>query len=167
MSRRRFLTVLSTLSIAGVASANAAQDPTGAGAAAPTAEAPPKRCVGDPAADPPKAVFQINNIDDADLVLRVAGNYLVAEPAAEIHVVGYSSGIDFMLKQTGSENAKRHAEQMRRLADRGVRFKVCNNTLRARKLAADAVDGSATVVPSAVIEILRLQTQERFAYFRP
>ena len=49
--------------------------------------------------------------------------------------------------------------------DRGVKFKVCNNTLKGRNLTADAVDPLTSVVPSAVIEILRLQTHERFAYF--
>lgn len=166
MSRRGFIAALSSFAIASVASAQSrvAGDPS----PAPTGGAvslPNRGCVGDPSADHPKSVFQVSNLDDAELVLRVVGNYLVAEPTVEVHVVGYATGIDFMLPAVPDERARRFAEQMRRLADRGVRFKVCNNTLKARNLTAAAVDPVATVVPSAVIEILRLQTHEKFAYF--
>ncbi len=165
MSRRHFLAVLSSLSLASVAAAQSKPD---SGSAAPTpTEAAPKKvgCLGDTVPDHPKSVFQVSKLDDAELVLRVVGNYLVAEPTVEVHVVGYSTGIDFMLKGITDEKSKRYAEQMRRLADRGVKFKVCNNTLKGRNLTADAVDPVTTVVPSAVIEILRLQTHENFAYF--
>lgn len=166
MSRRHFLAVLSSLSIASVAAAQTKPDSSASTTAADTAAKPQKLgCLGDPSADHPKAVFQVSKLDDAELVLRVVGNYLVAEPTVEVHVVGYSTGIDFMLKGATDEKAKRYAEQMRRLADRGVKFKVCNNTLKGRNLTADAVDPLTSVVPSAVIEILRLQTHERFAYF--
>lgn len=161
MFRRRFLAVLSSVSLASVAAAQTVASPPAAAPATPKSQG----CLGDSAADRPKAVFQLSKLDDAELVLRVVGNYLIAEPTAEVHVVGYSTGIDFMLKSVPDEKAKRYAEQMRRLADRGVKFKVCNNTLKGRNLAADAVDPLATVVPSAVIEILRLQTHEGFAYF--
>ena len=166
MFRRRFLAVLSSLSVVSVA---AAQSPSTTSASPVAADANAKAqklgCLGDPAADHPKSVFQVSKSDDVELVLRVVGNYLVAEPTVEVHVVGYSDGIDFMLKGITDERNKRYAAQMRRLADRGVKFKVCNNTLKGRNLTADAVDSLASVVPSAVIEILRLQTHEKFAYF--
>jgi len=164
MSRRRFLAALTSLSIASVAAAQAKAE--GNPGSTP-AEAKPQKlgCLGDTVPDHPKAVFQVSKLEDAELVLRVVGNYLVAEPTVEVHVVGYSTGIDFMLKGATDEKARRYAEQMRRLADRGVKFKVCNNTLKGRNLTPDAVDPLATVVPSAVIEILRLQTHEGFAYF--
>ncbi|MFO1305643.1 MAG: DsrE family protein [Burkholderiales bacterium] len=166
MSRRHFLAVLSSLSVASVA---AAQSPSAVPPAAPVTDAakPAKLgCLGDPNADHPKAVFQVSKSDDVELVLRVVGNYLVAEPTVEVHVVGYSTGIDFMLTSAADDTTKKYAAQMRRLADRGVRFKCCNNTLKGRNLTPEAVDPLATVVPSAVIEILRLQTHEKFAYFR-
>ena len=52
------------------------------------------------------------------------------------------------------------------LKAKGVEFKVCNNTLKARNVTAEIVSKKATVVPGAVNEILRLQTREGYAYFQ-
>ena len=116
---------------------------------------------------PPKALFQLSQAEDTALVLRVATNYLLAVPSAEVTVVGYNGGGEFMLKDARDPNGKPYAEQINRLADRGVVFKACNNWLKSRNLTADALVSPVTVVPSGVIEILRLQNEERFAYFRP
>ena len=48
-----------------------------------------------------------------------------------------------------------------------MQFKVCRNTLKGRGLGDDAVDSGATVVPSGVVEIARLQTEEKAAYLKP
>jgi uncharacterized protein len=114
----------------------------------------------------PRVVFQINQAADAPNILRYVANYLNAEPAAEVAVVGYAGGIDFMLKGARDAAGKPYADQLKALADRGVHFEACGNTLKTLKLAADAVVAQATVVPSAVNEIIRLQTREGYAYFR-
>ena len=115
---------------------------------------------------PPRVVFQINQAADASTILRYVTNYLIAEPAAEVVVVGYAGGVDFMLKGAKDAAGKPFAGQLQALAEKGVRFKVCGNTLAARKLGADAVAPQAAVVPGAVNEIIRLQTREGYAYFR-
>jgi intracellular sulfur oxidation DsrE/DsrF family protein len=114
----------------------------------------------------PKVVFQINQATDAPTILRFVTNYLIAEPAAEVAVVGYAGGVDFMLKGAMDAAGKPYADQVKVLADKGVAFKVCNNTLKTRGLTADAVAPAVTVVPGAVNEIIRLQTREGYAYFR-
>jgi len=114
----------------------------------------------------PKVVFQINQAADATTILRFVTNYLIAEPTAEVAVVGYGGGIDFMLKGAKDAAGVPYADQVRTLADKGVQFKACNNTLKLRKLGADAVVPQAVVVPGAVNEIIRLQTREGYAYFR-
>lgn len=116
--------------------------------------------------DKPKVVFQINDAANASTVLRFVTNYLVTEPSARIAVVGYSSGIDFMLADAKDARGNAYELQLQALAERGVEFKVCNNTLKSRNLTADAVGKQATVVPSAVNEIIRLQTREGYAYFQ-
>jgi hypothetical protein len=50
---------------------------------------------------------------------------------------------------------------------RGVRFDVCEITLRNRKLAKDQFIPEVSYVPSGVAEITRLQPREGFAYLRP
>jgi intracellular sulfur oxidation DsrE/DsrF family protein len=130
-------------------------------------EAPKLSCVNKAAeAAVPKVVFQINKAEDAPLILRFVANYLKAEPDAQVAVVGYASGIDFMLKSATDSDGKPYAIQVNRLLDRGVAFKVCNNTLSARNATADVVLAGVTIVPSAVNEIVRLQTQEGYGYFR-
>jgi intracellular sulfur oxidation DsrE/DsrF family protein len=118
------------------------------------------------AAARPKVVFQINQAADAAAILGFVTNYLRAEPTAEVAVVGYAGGVDFMLKGAKDAAGKPYADQLRILAGQGVQFKACNNTLKSRKLSADAVVPQATVVPGAVNEIIRLQTREGYAYFR-
>jgi uncharacterized protein len=118
-------------------------------------------------ANAPKALFQLSNGEDTALVLRVVANYLLAEPNAEVTVVGYNSGAEFMLKDARDSTGKLYSEQINRLADRGVVFKACNNWLKSRNLTPEALVSPVTVVPSGVIEILRLQNEGGFAYFRP
>lgn len=49
----------------------------------------------------------------------------------------------------------------------GVRFRVCDITLRARNLRHDQFLPEVRFVPSGVAEITRLQQREGFAYLRP
>ena len=114
----------------------------------------------------PKVVFQINQANDAPTILRFVTNFLIAEPAARVVVVGYGGGVDFMLKGAKDAGGKPYADQLQTLANKGVCFKVCNNTLKARNLTADAVSPPAMVVAGAVNEIIRLQAREGYAYFR-
>jgi intracellular sulfur oxidation DsrE/DsrF family protein len=48
-----------------------------------------------------------------------------------------------------------------------VTFKVCRNTLTARKLTDDAVAEKVVVIQAAVAEIARLQQREGYAYLKP
>lgn len=118
-----------------------------------------------PEAAAPKVVFQISDAENASAILRFVTNYLVAEPTARVTVVGYGGGIDFLLAGAKDSRGDPWAIRVQALSERGVSFKVCNNTLKSRNLTADAVASEATVVPSAVTEIIRLQTREGFAYF--
>lgn len=115
---------------------------------------------------PPKVVFQISDGAHASTILRFVTNYLVAEPRARVTVVGYASGIDFMLADAKDARGDPWAIKVQALAAQGVDFKVCNNTLKSRNLDAAVVAKEATVVPSAVNEIIRLQTREGYAYFQ-
>lgn len=114
----------------------------------------------------PKVVFQINDAVNASAILRFVTNYLVAEPTARIAVVGYASGIDFMLADAKDARGDPWATKLEALAAQGVAFKACNNTLRSRNLDANVVAKEVTVVPGAVNEIIRLQTREGYAYFQ-
>ena len=73
----------------------------------------------------------------------------------------------FLLKDARDASGEPYAARVKPLAAQGVHFKVCRNTLKGRGLGDDAVDSGATVVPSGVVEIARLQTEEKAAYLKP
>ena len=49
---------------------------------------------------------------------------------------------------------------------RGVRFDVCEITLRNRKLSKDQFIADVTYVPSGVAEVTRLQQHEGYVYLK-
>jgi uncharacterized protein len=80
---------------------------------------------------------------------------------AEVEVVCHAEGIRLV------EKARTElADEVAALADRGVRFVACENTMRQRSLGpGDLLPGVATV-PSGAYEIVRRQ-QEGYSYFKP
>ena len=53
------------------------------------------------------------------------------------------------------------------LKARGVRFEVCEITLRNRNLKKEQFIMDADFTPSGVVRIAQLQTREHFAYIKP
>jgi len=118
-------------------------------------------------ADQVKAVYHINEgTDKASALLRNVKNHLEADPKAKIIVVGHGKGIDFMLEGAEDTNKLAFRTTMEDLADKGVEFRVCNNTLVSRNINASKVVSPATIVPSGVAEIATLQSKG-FVYLKP
>lgn len=93
-------------------------------------------------------------------------NELNASPTDKIVVVAHGKGIDFLLNDAKDDKGA-YESQVAALKNRGVDFRVCNNTLHARKLGPDAVIMEAKVVPSGVAELARLQAKEGYVYIKP
>jgi intracellular sulfur oxidation DsrE/DsrF family protein len=53
------------------------------------------------------------------------------------------------------------------LSNKGVEFRVCNNTLVARKISTDKLLMEAKVVPAGVAEVATLQAKQGYVYLRP
>lgn len=117
---------------------------------------------------PVKAVYHINEgTEKAADLLRNVRNHINADPNAKIVVVGHGKGIDFMLEGAEDKNKNPFNVTMEDLAGKGVEFRVCNNTLVSRKIDKSKVVSPATIVPSGVAEIARLQRQEGYGYVKP
>jgi len=99
--------------------------------------------------------------------LRNIGNHLEVNPKARIVVVSHARGVDFLMKDAKDANGNRYEDLVEQLKLRGVRFDVCEITLRNRKLAKEQFIAEATWVPSGVAEVTRLQQREGFAYLKP
>lgn len=94
-------------------------------------------------------------------------NHLRAEPGVKIVAVALADGISFMLTDARDRNGKPFDAQVAALVRQGVEFRVCNNTLQAHDVPASRLLPQATLVPSGVAEIARLQAREGFVYLRP
>jgi len=129
-----------------------------------------------------KVVYHIN-YDDPRLqagALRNIQNHInaVGKDYIEIRVVLHGNGLALLLEPDSLEELTKfkHAnatEQMTAkidgLKDQGVAFKVCENTVRGRKVDVESdlynVDPS-DIVPSGVAEVAKLQ-QEGYVYIKP
>lgn len=111
-----------------------------------------------------KAVFEMSSEDPVgwDALLKNLEN-LVAHygPAnAEFEVVAHGQGIGIMLKTNVAL-----AERMAALAKQGVVFAACNNTMKRKGIAREALLPFVTVVPAGVAEIIEKQ-EAGWAYLK-
>lgn len=115
-----------------------------------------------------KVVYHVNEgVDKAVPALRNVANHLSAEPGAKIVVVTHGPGIDFLLEGAKDKNGNPFDAIVDTLQAKGVEFRVCNNTLVSRKIDKGRVIPQATIVPSGVAEIGRLQAKEAYVYLKP
>lgn len=120
----------------------------------------------DPAQTQAKVVFQISNGGSASTALRNLANHMEVSPDATVVVVAHNDGIDFLLRGARDESGQLFEPAVMKLKSRGVDFRVCGNTLTRRQIDTARIIPAATLVPSGVAEISRLQTQEGYAYLR-
>lgn len=136
-------------------------------ATAPMAHAAPLAEAAAPATVEEKVVYHVNDSVVARMAMNNVNNHLSANPNARIVVVTHGKGIDFLLKGAEDANGNPYEIGVQALTDKGVDFRVCNNTLKSRTLDTSAVVPEATVVPSGVAEIGKLQAMEGYVYLKP
>jgi intracellular sulfur oxidation DsrE/DsrF family protein len=115
----------------------------------------------------------VYHIDDAAAQatkgLRNIRNHLDVAPETKITVVAHAMGVDFLME--GAKDAKNpnidYASLVSALKARGVRFEVCEITLKNRGLNKDQFVMDAEFVPSGVVRIGKLQLNEKHAYIKP
>jgi uncharacterized protein len=125
-------------------------------------------CVNLASAQDVKAVYHITTgIDSAAGALNNIKNHLDADPKAKIVVVTNGAGIDFLIQDAKDSRGREFSSMVSTLAERGVEFRVCNNTLKTRNISPDKLLMETKVVPSGVAEAARLQAKEGFVYIKP
>lgn len=113
-----------------------------------------------------KVVYHITNSGNASAALRTLRNHLEASPRTKVVVVAHNEGVDFLLRGARDESGELYQSVVHQFRERGVEFRVCNNTLVRRKIDAQGIVPDASLVPSGIAEIGRLQESEGYAYMR-
>ena len=115
-----------------------------------------------------KVVYHVNEGNAQALnALRNIRNHLTADPSAKIVVVTHAGGINFLLDGAQDANGAPFEATVQELKSKGVEFRVCQFTLQRNNIDPKKVIPEASLVPSGVAEVSRLQFKEGFAYLRP
>jgi len=113
-----------------------------------------------------KVIYHLSDSRTASAALRTLGNHLQASPTTKVVVVAHNEGVDFLLRGARDESGQLFETAVQRFKQRGVEFRVCTNTLVRRKIEATGIVPEATLVPSGIEEIERLQQAEGYSYLR-
>ncbi|MBU6257547.1 MAG: DsrE family protein [Burkholderiales bacterium] len=112
-------------------------------------------------------VYHIDNAEQQALkALRNIRNHLDVDPKAQIIVVAHAEGVDFLMEGAKDRNGSLYAGPVSALKSRGVRFEVCELTLKNRGLKEDQFIQEADFTPSGVVRLAQLQHQG-YAYIKP
>ncbi len=112
----------------------------------------------------------VYHIDDAVTQglkgLRNIRNHLDVDPAAKITVVTHANGVDLLMEGAKDANGGAFAGPIAALVARGVKFEVCEITLKNRNLKKEQFIQEADFTPSGVVRLAKLQ-QQGAAYIKP
>jgi len=116
-----------------------------------------------------KVVYHIDDAETQGLKgLRNIRNHLDVSPQTSIIVVTHANGVDLLME--GAKDKKNnvdYAPLVSALKSRGVKFEVCEITLKNRNLKKDQFILDADFTPSGVVRIADLQYKDGFAYIKP
>jgi uncharacterized protein len=117
-----------------------------------------------------KVVYHIDDYEaQATKGLRNVRNHLDVAPDTKVIVVTHANGVDFLME--GAKDKKNpnidYASLVSALKARGVKFEVCEITLRNRNLKKEQFNMDADFTPSGVARIGQLQSREGYAYIKP
>ena len=124
--------------------------------------------------DKQKVVYHVNNIHTATGALRNAKNHLnaVGDKNIEMIIVTHSSGafalVDGSMGKKNKKSGKvyKFNDQIAGLANRGVKFTICANTIRGKKINKNKINENAEIIPSGVAHVAHLQ-QKGYLYVKP
>jgi intracellular sulfur oxidation DsrE/DsrF family protein len=126
-------------------------------------------CCSAYAAGPTEVVYHIDDAESQGIKgLRNIRNHLDVSPQTKIIVVTHANGVDIMMDGAkDKKNGIEYAPLVGALKSRGVRFEVCEITLKNRNLKKDQFILDTDFTPSGVVRVADLQYQDHFAYIKP
>jgi len=114
-----------------------------------------------------KVVYHFDGgLEQATKGLRNINNHLEVDPKARLIAVTHADGVDFLMEGAKDRFGPFDA-RVQALMGKGVKFQVCEITLRNRKLKKDQFILGVEFVSSGVVQITHLQQKEGYAYLKP
>ena len=111
-------------------------------------------------------VYHVNDTAAQALgTLRNIRNHLDTDPTAKVTVVTHANGVDFLMEGAKDASNAPYAGTVAALVGRGVKFEVCEITLRNRNLKREQFIQEVDFTPSGVVRLTKLQKMG-FAYIR-
>jgi intracellular sulfur oxidation DsrE/DsrF family protein len=104
-----------------------------------------------------KIVFQFTNANDTiqqKAFTNQLNNLTAHWPKAKYEVVVYNMGLEFLMP-----TKSKHIAAIKVLHEKGVRFVVCENTMKNRKITKDQLIPEVEYVPAGIAEIVEKQEQ--------
>jgi uncharacterized protein len=103
-----------------------------------------------------KIVFQLASGDTLvhKSIMRQLGNITSVDPNLQIEVVCHGPGIDLIHK----DNSK-FGHKVKEFSDKGIVFNACEFTLKERQISKEKILPEAKFVRSALLHIVKLQTE--------
>ena len=115
-----------------------------------------------------KVVYHFDGgLSQATKGLRNIRNHLDIDPKAQIIAVAHAEGVDFLMEGAKTTNNQEFAALVGDLMARGVKFEICEITLKNRNLKKEQFILGPTFTPSGVVRIAKLQAEDHYAYIKP
>ena len=115
-----------------------------------------------------KVVYHFDSgIAQATKGLRNIRNHLDVDPTAKIVAIAHAEGVDFLMEGAKTTNGQEFAALVSDLSARGVKFEICEITLKNRNLKKEQFILGPGFTPSGVVRIANLQAREHYAYIKP
>jgi uncharacterized protein len=114
-----------------------------------------------------RVAYHINDTASQALSsLRNLRNHLDVDPSAQITVVTHAQGVDFLMEGAKDAAGNPYSALVAGLRNRGVRFEVCEITLKNRNLKKEQFIQEVEYTASGVVRLAKLQTQG-YSYIKP
>lgn len=111
-----------------------------------------------------RVVFHINEQSKWKSVLGNVSNLLkdLGDEPSEVVVLANGNSVRYYEETVAEEDLKKLSD----LADKGVQFLACNNSLNAQSLSKEDLQSFVEIVPAGVTALIRKQN-DGFAYIKP
>jgi len=114
-----------------------------------------------------KVVYHVSDTATQALAtLRNIRNHLDVDPSAQITLVAHAFGVDFLMEGMKDRSDATFDATVAALKNRGVKFEVCEMTLKNRNLKKEQFIQEVDFTPSGVVRLTKLQLQG-YAYIKP